>query len=325
MWRCILEKENCIKLETKARKRKKTRIFHVSERQPTESFFLVRKSERKNSKETAYENQYTNALMQAPCFNISSCGKSVFEEGDFLYKKTNISNTNIWKFYYITEGEGLFSCDGKEYCLKKGDILLEPFTKEFTISIKKGGCLRRLFFDFCGGTAESFFLTQEITGYCPVILSLPDSAPLFPCFEQLLLLGEKNPPDASFTASKIIYSFILDLGRIRKHISKDIRYKLYSILEPLTFKKYDLDALATSMGMSRRTLNRFFLENMGLTPVEYIRIQKINFAAHTLKTSNITISELARMCAYSSQSFFTRDFRSIMKVSPTEYRHKNRK
>ena len=320
------KKNNTVSAKEKTNnKRKFRKIINISERLATESFFLTRKTERKGYKETAYENQYGNALLQAPCFNISSCGKSTFEGGVFPYRKQKISNTNIWKFHYITEGEGLFSHDGKEYPLKKGDILLEPFTKDFTISVKKGGCLRRLFFDFCGGIAESFFLTQEITGYSPIILSLPDSAPLLSSFEQLLLLGEKNPQDASFTASKIIYSFILDLGRIRKHASKDIRYKLYSILEPLTFKKYDLDALADSVGMSRRTLNRFFLKYLGMTPVEYIRIQKINFAAHALKTTNVSISELSRICAYSSQSFFTRDFRLVMKNSPTEYRQKNGK
>ena len=320
------KKNNTVSAKEKTNnKRKFRKIINISERLATESFFLTRKTERKGYKETAYENQYGNALLQAPCFNISSCGKSTFEGGVFPYRKQKISNTNIWKFHYITEGEGLFSHDGKEYPLKKGDILLEPFTKDFTISVKKGGCLRRLFFDFCGGIAESFFLTQEITGYSPIILSLPDSAPLLSSFEQLLLLGEKNPQDASFTASKIIYSFVIDLGRIRKHASKDIRYKLYSILEPLTFKKYDLDALADSVGMSRRTLNRFFLKYLGMTPVEYIRIQKINFAAHALKTTNVSISELSRICAYSSQSFFTRDFRLVMKNSPTEYRQKNGK
>ena len=309
--------------EKKNHKRKYRKFTNISERLATESFFLTRRTERKGVVEIAYENQYGDALLQAPCFNISSCGKSTFCSGVFPYRKQNISNTNIWKFHYITEGEGLFSHDGKEYSLKKGDILLEPFTKDFTISVKKGGHLQRLFFDFSGGMPESLFLTREITGYLPVILSLPDSGTLLPYFEELFALGEENPQDASFTASKIIYSFIIDLGRIRKHTSKDIRYKLYSILEPLTFKKYDLDALADSVGMSRRTLNRFFLKYMGMTPVEYIRIQKVNFAAHALKTTNVTIAELARICAYSSQSFFTRDFRLVMKKSPTEYRQEN--
>ncbi len=311
--------------EKKNHKRKYRKFTNISERLATESFFLTRRTERKGVVEIAYENQYGDALLQAPCFNISSCGKSTFCSGVFPYRKQNISNTNIWKFHYITEGEGLFSHDGKEYSLKKGDILLEPFTKDFTISVKKGGHLQRLFFDFSGGMPESLFLTREITGYLPVILSLPDSGTLLPYFEELFALGEENPQDASFTASKIIYSFIIDLGRIRKHTSKDIRYKLYSILEPLTFKKYDLDALADSVGMSRRTLNRFFLKYMGMTPVEYIRIQKVNFAAHALKTTNVTIAELARICAYSSQSFFTRDFRLVMKKSPTEYRQENGK
>ena len=311
--------------EKKNHKRKYRKFTNISERLATESFFLTRRTERKGVVEIAYENQYGDALLQAPCFNISSCGKSTFCSGVFPYRKQNISNTNIWKFHYITEGEGLFSHDGKEYSLKKGDILLEPFTKDFTISVKKGGHLQRLFFDFSGGMPESLFLTREITGYLPVILSLPDSGTLLPYFEELFALGEENPQDASFTASKIIYSFIIDLGRIRKHTSKDIRYKLYSILDPLTFKKYDLDALADSVGMSRRTLNRFFLKYMGMTPVEYIRIQKVNFAAHALKTTNVTIAELARICAYSSQSFFTRDFRLVMKKSPTEYRQENGK
>ena len=41
------------------------------------------------------------------------------------------------------------------------------FTKDYTITVEKGGSMQRLFFDFTGGMAESLFLTREITGYLP--------------------------------------------------------------------------------------------------------------------------------------------------------------
>lgn len=294
--------------------------WNISERKPTESFFLYRKSEKNNWKEEAYENQYGDALLQAPFFNLASCGRSTFA-GPYCVKYHNkmVPSGNLWKFMYVTEGEGVFLLEGKEYRIRKGDII-EPRSANYQLSVNAPEELEWYFFDFTGNAAESFFLTPELTGYTPVIFSAPDSESLLVHFEELLLLGKENPIDASFTASKIIYSFLLDVWRLKKHASKDIRYKLYSILEPLTFKKYDLDALADSAGMSRRTLNRFFLKNMGMTPVEYIRIQKINYAAYALRTTNISVSELARICAYSSQSYFTKDFRRLMGMSPTEYK-----
>lgn len=295
-------------------------FFSPLERQASKSFFLFRSIKKKNQEEEAYENQYSDALLQAPYFNLSSCGKSLFR-GPFTYKYSckKIMSVNQWKFMYIAKGEGCLSLEGKEYILKKGDVILEPLFADFQLTVKKGQILERYFFDFTGNIAESFFLTPELTGYTPHILSAPESGILSEFFEELLLLGRENPADASFRASKLIYSFLLDVWRVKKHTSKDIRYKLYSILEPLTFKKYDLDMLADSAGMSRRTLNRFFAKYMGMTPVEYIRVQKINYAAHALRSTNISISELARICAYSSPSYFTRDFRRLMGKSPMEY------
>lgn len=271
--------------------------------------------------EEAYENQYADALLQAPYFNLSSCGKTILTGPVSLKCKNNkFTATNLWKFMYVKEGEASLSVDGKEYEIKKGDIVLEPVARNFLLAVKKGKRLERYFFDFTGEVAESFFLTPELTGYTHLILSAPESGSLVSCFEELFLLGRANPADASFQASKIIYSFLLDVWKLKKHAAKDIRYKLYSILEPLTFKKYDLDALADSMGMSRRTLNRFFAKYMGMTPVEYIRVQKINYAAHALRSTNVSVSELARICAYSSQSYFSRDFRRLMGKSPLEYK-----
>ena len=237
---------------------------------PADSFFLIRKTEREGFFETAYENQYSDALLQAPCFNILSCGETVYQGGRKISYGHLVKEiaAPLRKFQFVTEG----------------DIFLEPVEKEFGIGAKDGTKLVRLYFDFSAGGVESLLLTPEFLGCTPCLLRAPDSAPLLVHFRDLISLGKENPPDAAFAASKIIYSFVLDLGRIRKHVSPDIRYRLYSVLEPLTFRKYDLDALAESAGMSRRTLNRFFLKQFGMTPVEYIRIQKINFAAHALKT-----------------------------------------
>ena len=302
--------------------REKRTLRNVSQRLATDSFFLIRKTEREGFFETAYENQYSDALLQAPCFNILSCGETVYQGGRKISYGHLVKEiaAPLRKFQFVTEGEGTLSCGGKEYEMRKGDIFLEPVEKEFGIGAKDGTKLVRLYFDFSAGGVESLLLTPEFLGCTPCLLRAPDSAPLLVHFRDLIALGKENPPDAAFAASKIIYSFVLDLGRIRKHVSPDIRYRLYSVLEPLTFRKYDLDALAESAGMSRRTLNRFFLKQFGMTPVEYIRIQKINFAAHALKTTRIPVSELARICAYSSQSYFTRDFRRLMGKSPSEYR-----
>ena len=90
----------------------------------------------------------------------------------------------------------------------------------------------------------------------------------------------------------------------------DSRYK-----EHLT-----LDELSRSAGLSRSYLSRLFGRVMGKSVFEYINEIRIEKSLLLLKNPDITISQAAIECGFEDQAYYTRIFKRIKGVTPTEWR-----
>jgi AraC-like DNA-binding protein len=75
-------------------------------------------------------------------------------------------------------------------------------------------------------------------------------------------------------------------------------------------------------GVSRKTLDKKFLSDIGLTVHQYIFDTKLDRAKRLLlKTSNST-DVIALSCGYPSQSYFYQVFKRVVGVTPVEFRNK---
>lgn len=73
-------------------------------------------------------------------------------------------------------------------------------------------------------------------------------------------------------------------------------------------------------GMSVRTLNRRFKNALGKTPLEYLQDIRINTAKDLLKTSNLSIAEIADKVGYQETNYFTVLFKKKLEITPNAYR-----
>ncbi len=81
-----------------------------------------------------------------------------------------------------------------------------------------------------------------------------------------------------------------------------------------------LSQVAQRFGLSTRTLNRRFKAATGQTPLEYLQEIRINNARDLLKTSNLTIAEIADKVGYQDTGYFTSLFKKQLAITPREYR-----
>jgi transcriptional regulator GlxA family with amidase domain len=66
-------------------------------------------------------------------------------------------------------------------------------------------------------------------------------------------------------------------------------------------------------------LGRLFKQQKGVTPREYQRRLKINRAKDLLRHTNLSLTAIAAQCGFSSLALFSRTFRQMEGMSPTEY------
>ncbi|MDO9518658.1 MAG: helix-turn-helix domain-containing protein [Pseudohongiella sp.] len=82
----------------------------------------------------------------------------------------------------------------------------------------------------------------------------------------------------------------------------------------------NMKTLAELFGLNVRSFNRRFRQAANKTPVEYLQEVRINQARGLLKSSNLSIAEIAFAVGYQDVSYFTGLFQRLHGVTPNAYR-----
>ena len=73
--------------------------------------------------------------------------------------------------------------------------------------------------------------------------------------------------------------------------------------------------------MSETTFNRHFKKETGITPIEYLLDVRIRKSKDMLRRNELSITEIAILCGFSSVAYFSSCFTNRVNVSPQEYRN----
>ena len=81
-----------------------------------------------------------------------------------------------------------------------------------------------------------------------------------------------------------------------------------------------LEDIARASGMSRKYLCSFFKEMTTKTPMEYLKLYRIERAARKLINTDMTVTEVALSCGFNDFSYFIKTFKQIKGMTPAKYR-----
>lgn len=84
-----------------------------------------------------------------------------------------------------------------------------------------------------------------------------------------------------------------------------------------------VEALARRARMSKKTLNRYFRECLGTTPINYLIDLRMRKAQHLLRETEVTVSEVATRVGIDDANYFARLFRKFSGVEPSAYRRQH--
>lgn len=82
--------------------------------------------------------------------------------------------------------------------------------------------------------------------------------------------------------------------------------------------------LAQLAGMSESHFSRQFKSAIGTSPIDWLRRERINQAKRRLIESDDPVKEIARQVGYADQFFFSKDFKRMTKLTPTQFRDEER-
>lgn len=81
-----------------------------------------------------------------------------------------------------------------------------------------------------------------------------------------------------------------------------------------------LTDIAAAANISPNTALRYFRENIGISPVEYLIQYRISIACKILRESSDKIASVSVRVGYDNVSYFCRIFKKLVGKSPSQYR-----
>lgn len=98
-----------------------------------------------------------------------------------------------------------------------------------------------------------------------------------------------------------------------------LHYILHYIHENLT-EKIAVDTLSRKAYMSRNEFFKWFREQFGITPLEYINRERIKLAKQLLSDNRNNITHVSHQCGFSDVNYFVRLFKKSEGITPGSYK-----
>ena len=152
--------------------------------------------------------------------------------------------------------------------------------------------------------------------------------PIF--FKQILTKAvsshySNQPQSASTWLTSALYEFFSFANSSANNITENIHAKyINQICEQVneSVENASLNDFATKFGYTPTYLGKIFRKYTGLSFSQYLTNARINKAKLLLKTTELSISEIAKTLGYYDTSHFINQFKKEVKKSPNLYRKK---
>ena len=104
------------------------------------------------------------------------------------------------------------------------------------------------------------------------------------------------------------------------------RYSLHDIADVIRYmeknyaRRLDRIKLSHAANMSEATFFRHFRQATGMSPMDYLRELRLNKAELLLRTTKLTLTEIADQCGFCDTNYFILCFRKHFDITPLRYR-----
>lgn len=222
-----------------------------------------------------------------------------------------------WEITYIDDGELHSNVDGKEYILNKGQYMFYVPNQEHGQNISINSNCSYLTITFETNLINYDSLKNKVFSCDYDTSSIFTS--LINCTNEMRFVDD-------MIKLKIKELMIISCNtNLSNHKNKEQYYNdklLNSIIDYINDHMNDditVDYLCCIFGVSRTKIQKIFKSKLKTSPKDYIISTKLSYGKILLKQNKYSIDEVANMSGFSSANYFSRMFKKIYNLSPTQY------
>lgn len=270
--------------------------------------------------------------------------KDVFVIRHPRYTRPLLHRHNYFEVNYVVKGQGRFYFEKETRIMNEGelcviaphsnhDFLIEDESTVFTICIRKSTFNTAFFSLMSRKDLLSYFFRTILQGdqHANYLLFFTENNPRMKQIVRNMML-ESSKWDMYSNSCCISYVNLMFSLLLRSY-SETIQFYNYQLGTDFSlvlqyiqhnYQTLSLSSLANLFHYSEPHLCTLIKQNTGFTFTELIKKLRMTEAVDYLVNTNAKISEIADHIGYHSADHFSRVFRSTYKMSPQEYRKKNR-
>ena len=231
---------------------------------------------------------------------------------------------NRFLIHYIVSGKGKVITGEKEYHLSRGDMFFignqycyyeadefDPWTY--------------IWIDFSGSIADNFFETLGVNELNP-IYSTNNPELIAGCFKEMLNIDKLNN---TFLVNSRFFYLLGCLIETNKNENKLINKSINKYVEQccefihINYNRgINIKDVCRFIGLEYSYLSRLFMQQLHISPGQYLIDYKLSQAEHLLKNTDLSINEISIASGYNDRVSFSKAFTKKYGVSPKYYRSK---
>ena len=228
-------------------------------------------------------------------------------------------------FKYTLGGEGCFRDAAGEHRVPAGSgFLCEVCDPETAYYYPPGAHAPWDFFYVCFDGPTATAMVHELTARCGPVFPLARESEII---EQLFawrhlagLTVHIPPAEGAALVMELLTTLLAvhDSGQL--DAGNQMVLRAQEIVRKRLQQELNATQLAELLGISREHLTRLFHAQLGQTPYRYILGEKIRLACRLLKDTDLSIKEICYRTGCASPALFTRRFKELLQLTPSEFR-----
>lgn len=255
--------------------------------------------------------------------NIFHCGNMDYLNGE---EENDINKLDYFILYYVNSGKGSITCNGMKMKINENQGFVVFPHMEISFKPALGDILNVSWVALSGYRVEDYLFRAGVTQHWPVFCD--EDLYIKEKLSDLLKVSQKTTNRYCKMVSILydIISHMLDNPTAKRQGNSPYTMEFYTAkaidyIEANYCHAITVDNIANFLGITRKHFHYVFKTTINLSPKEYIIYLRAVKACEALRNSNYSIIEISQSVGYSNQFYFSKEFKRIVGMTPSEYRN----
>lgn len=257
-----------------------------------------------------------------------TAGLAVYNTGEQQCPPNYSCGPAVWSYYllhFVVSGKGKFTTLGKTYHVKAGDAFLIFPSEICEYCADEDNPWEYCWVAFNGADAKRLVSLCSITKDKPIIsYSSEESIKIHNLICSIYNSVGSSTQSEIFMVGHLylLLSYLIGVAKVsdtnlspsRQYLKLGLKY-----IQNNYNRKIAIEDIAIYAKISPSHLYRIFVQEQGISPNKYLTEYRVNQACSLIRQGCYSMAEVASSVGFEDPLYFSRVFKKIKKVSPTQY------